>query len=148
LVRISSPKDLIAGLLFAGIAVAGLWISSEYPVGVALRMGPGYIPRLLFLILLGLGLLVAARSLFVEGADAGAWAWRPLVVIPGAMVLFGLAVERLGLVLTTIAVVLTASLSWRNFRLVEALIAAAALALFTVAVFVSVLRLNIPVWPS
>lgn len=147
MLRVASPKDLIAGTMFAALAIAGLWLSSDYPTGTAFRMGPGYVPRLLLVVLLGLGLAVATRSLVVEDGSMGAWAWRPLVVIPGAMLLFGLALERLGLVVATVAVVFTSSLALRSFRPAATLGIAAALALFAVGVFVGALRLNIPIWP-
>lgn len=147
MVRISSPKDFLAGLLFVGIALAGLYIGREYPVGLALRMGPGYIPRLLLMALLGLGLVIAIRGVTIEDADEGGWAWRPLIVIPGAMLLFGLTIERFGLVIATLAVVLASSFAWSRFRITETLAVATGLALFAVAVFVWGLRLNIPVWP-
>src|SRR5215831_16189751 len=82
-------KDVLAGLMFVGVAAFGLWLSRDYPIGTALRMGTGYVPRLLCWILLGLGVVVlvqglregpAARSV-LSGA-AGDWrtgAWRPVV---------------------------------------------------------------------
>src|SRR6266516_3144541 len=48
-------KDVLAGLLFIVVAVLGLWISRDYPIGTALRMGTGYVPRLLCWLLFGLG---------------------------------------------------------------------------------------------
>ena len=39
--------------LFMAVAVFGLWLSRDYPIGTALRMGTGYVPRLLCWILLG-----------------------------------------------------------------------------------------------
>ena len=53
-------RNILAGLLFIAIATAGLWISRNYPIGTALRMGTGYVPRLLLWILLGLGALALA----------------------------------------------------------------------------------------
>ena len=52
--KLSSPfwqllarKDVLSGLLFVGVAALGLWLSRNYPIGTALRMGTGYVPRLL-----------------------------------------------------------------------------------------------------
>ena len=47
--------DVLSGLMFIAIAAFGLWASRNYPVGTALRMGTGYVPRLLCWLLLGLG---------------------------------------------------------------------------------------------
>src|SRR5437016_14614543 len=91
-------KDVLAGLLFVGVAAFGLWLSRDYPIGTALRMGTGYVPRLLCWILLGLGVVVlvqglregqAARSI-LSGAVAGDWrqgAWWPVVFVAAILVI-------------------------------------------------------------
>ena len=56
-------KDVLSGLLFAVIALLGLWLSRDYPIGTALRMGTGYVPRLLCWILLGLGVVILVQGL-------------------------------------------------------------------------------------
>src|SRR3954464_6726876 len=56
-------RDVLAGLLFVGVALLGLWLSRDYPIGTALRMGTGYVPRLLCWILLGLGTVVLVQGL-------------------------------------------------------------------------------------
>lgn len=145
--KITSPKDLIAGLLFFAIGLFGLWLTLEYPVGVALRMGPGYLPRLLLYGLTLLGAVIAARGFVVTDSIDGPFAWRPLFGITTSLVLFGLFVERLGLVVTTIAVVLAAGLSWRGARWREMLLVAVGLAAFATGLFAYALRLPIPVWP-
>ena len=45
------------------IAVLGLWLSRDYPIGTALRMGTGYVPRLLCWVLLALGACVLVQGL-------------------------------------------------------------------------------------
>ena len=40
-------KDVLAGLMFIGVSVLGLWASRNYSIGTATRMGTGYVPRLL-----------------------------------------------------------------------------------------------------
>ena len=47
LLRILTRKNVLAGLMFIVIAAFGLWVSRNYPVGTALRMSTGYVPRLL-----------------------------------------------------------------------------------------------------
>ena len=56
-------KDVLAGLMFIGVSVLGLWASRNYSIGTATRMGTGYVPRLLCWILLGLGILVMLQGL-------------------------------------------------------------------------------------
>ena len=56
-------KNVLAGLMFIAIAALGLWLSRDYPIGTALRMGTGYVPRLLCWILMGLGAAIAVQGL-------------------------------------------------------------------------------------
>ncbi len=61
--RILARKNVLAGLMFIAIAALGLWVSRDYPIGTALRMGTGYVPRLLCWILMGLGAVVLVQGL-------------------------------------------------------------------------------------
>ena len=98
-------RDALSGLLFMGVAAFGLWISRNYPIGTASSMGTGYMPRLLLWVLLGLGGLILVSGLWKadrhQQTDAsGAAAWRPVVFVTLSLVVFGLALERLGLLLS------------------------------------------------
>ena len=68
--QILARKDVLAGLLFCAIALLGLYLSRDYPVGTALRMGTGYVPRLLCWILLALGALILVQGLREPEANA------------------------------------------------------------------------------
>ncbi len=61
--RVLARKNVLAGLLFVAVAALGLWLSRDYPIGTALRMGTGYVPRLLCWLLLGLGAIVLVQGL-------------------------------------------------------------------------------------
>src|ERR1700730_4508834 len=96
-------KNVLAGLLFCAVALIGLFLSRDYPIGTAVRMGTGYVPRLLCWILLGLGILVLAQGLREVDAERSrlspsASAWRPVIFVTASLVIFGLSIERLGLV--------------------------------------------------
>ena len=56
--HILTRADVLSGLLFIAIAAFGLWLSRDYPVGTALRMGTGYMPRLLCWVLLGVSVVI------------------------------------------------------------------------------------------
>ena len=56
-------KNVLSGLMFIAIAAIGLWASRNYPVGTALRMSTGYVPRLLCWLLMGLGAIVLVQGL-------------------------------------------------------------------------------------
>ncbi|MBO0765240.1 MAG: tripartite tricarboxylate transporter TctB family protein [Hyphomicrobiaceae bacterium] len=146
-------KNVLSGLLFIGVALCGLWISQDYPVGTMSRMGTGYMPRLLLWILLGLGGLILASGLWqadqpaVTDASPGA-AWRPVVFVTLSLVVFGLSLERLGLVLSILLLTGIGAAAGRGMRLLETAIAALVLVALCWLIFIVGLSLTIPVWPG
>ena len=151
-------KNVLSGLMFVAIAAVGLWASRNYPIGTALRMSTGYVPRLLCWLLMGLGVIVLVQGLLEtrppEPArertpeDGVIAQLRPVVVVTLALIAFGLALETLGLVLSILLLVLIASLATRELKLWETLAAAAGLSVLTFVIFILGLGLTIPVWPD
>jgi hypothetical protein len=148
-------KDVLAGAMFMAVAVLGLWVSREYPIGTALRMGTGYVPRLLCWVLLALGALVLIGGLrggsggsSGSAGSAATFAWRPLLFVAGSLVLFGLAIERLGLVIAILMLVVTGALASRMLRPLETLVAALALVALCWGIFILGLGLTIRLWPE
>ncbi|MBI2961343.1 MAG: tripartite tricarboxylate transporter TctB family protein, partial [Betaproteobacteria bacterium] len=88
-------KDLLGGLLLIAIGVAALAIASDYPMGYAKRMGPGYFPTALGRILLLFGAILAIRGLIWRERIKGGWAWKPVTLLTIAMLLFGFILTRL-----------------------------------------------------
>jgi hypothetical protein len=151
--QLASRKDVLAGLMFIAVAVFGLIVSRNYPVGTALRMGTGYVPRLLCWILLGLGIVVLVQGLraveLPRVRPAGTpSAWRPVLFVTASLVIFGLAIERLGLVLSILLLVAVGSVAGRDLRPLETAAAALVLVLLSWAIFIRGLGLTIPVWPE
>ena len=146
-------RDVLAGLMFIAIAALGLWLSRAYPVGTALRMSTGYMPRLLCWLLMGLGAVVAIQGLTRRdepGADGdgAAGSMGPVLIVPVSLVAFGIGLEWLGLVVSVMALILIASLAGRGQRPLETLIAAAVLATLSWLIFIVGLGLSMPVWPQ
>jgi hypothetical protein len=141
------PKDFVAGLLFIAIGIAAIVIAANYPLGTAARMGPGYFPRILGILLIALGSILALRALKLQGSPLPSWPWRPTVVVLASVVAFGLLVTHIGVVLSTIGLIVAASAASREFRPKESLIAGTLLAALAVGVFVLGLKLQLPIWP-
>jgi len=149
--RVLARKDVLAGLMFVAVAVFGLWASRNYPIGTALRMSTGYVPRLLCWILLGLGVVIMANGLRATGeraAFAGAQHWRALIFVPGSLLVFAFAMDRLGVVIATVLLVIVGSIAGRELRLLEVIGAAVVLVVLTLVIFIWGLELPIPVWPE
>ena len=71
---IRHPKDFVAGLLFVAVGIAAIVIAANYPLGTAARMGPGYFPRILGILLILLGSALALRALRLQGGQAAGMA--------------------------------------------------------------------------
>jgi hypothetical protein len=146
-------KDVLSGLLFVGVAACGLWVSQNYPVGTASRMGTGYMPRLLLWVLLGLGGLILVSGLLkadrIPHPDVSAGtAWRPVVFVTLSLVVFGLALERLGLALSILLLTGIGAVAGRGIRLLETAIAMLVLVALCWLIFIVGLSLTIPLWPQ
>ena len=145
---IRNPKDFLAGLIFVAFGVAAIVLGAAYPLGTAARMGPGYFPRILGILLIVLGGALAARALRLKGTSLPGWKWRPVVVVLASVVVFGIVLTRAGLVLSTIALIVAASAASTEFRWKEALASGVLLAALATGVFVYGLKLLIPIWPG
>ncbi len=80
---IRHPKDFWAGALFIAFGTAAITIGASYPVGTAARMGPGYFPRVLGLMLVVLGLILALRALKLKGTPLAMRNVKPLLIVLG-----------------------------------------------------------------
>jgi hypothetical protein len=144
---IRNAKDFFAGLLFIAFGIAAIAIAANYPLGTAARMGPGYFPRLLGILLIALGAILSLRALRVRGPKLPSWPWRPTVVALASVVLFGAIVDKVGMVVATIVLIVVASAASHQWRPRESLASAAVLAAAAVLVFVIGLKLQLPIWP-
>jgi putative tricarboxylic transport membrane protein len=147
-IQLRSSQDFWSGALFIGIALFMLVAGLDLAVGTSLRMGAGYVPRLLCSLLLVIGIALVGRGLLVTGADTGTWNLRPMIFVLGSILLFAFALERLGLVLTTFLVVGVSSFSIRDFRPKELLVVASVMSIACSGIFVFGLKLIIPLWPQ
>ena len=146
--RIRAPKDFWAGMMFCAFALVAVLTARQYSLGSAGRMGPGYFPLLLGMVLGGLGALLIGRSLIFDGDPMPRLQVQPIAIMAVAVCLFGVAVEPLGLILSLTILILLAAWAGPHFRLIETAVLAVALIAFSVGVFVYALGLPFKVWPS
>jgi len=144
---IRSPKDFYAGLLFMAIGLADLVIVRSYPLGTSSRMGPGYFPRILGILLLGLGTLLSLRGFRSGGEAMSRWHWRPLTIVLLSVLVWGLTAQGLGLVVASLALVFMSSVASDEFRWREAVLSGAIQAAAMAALFIYGLGVPLPVWP-
>ncbi|NMM12100.1 MAG: tripartite tricarboxylate transporter TctB family protein [Rhodoferax sp.] len=154
-----SQKDFFSGLLFMAVGVAFAWGATNYSVGTAARMGPGYFPLVLGILLAVLGAVITFKALVVETEDGekmGPWAWKPLFFIIAANLVFGLLlgglpslhIPAMGLIAAIYALTFIASLAGEEFKLKEVVILATVLACLSYVAFILLLKLQFAVWPT
>jgi putative tricarboxylic transport membrane protein len=146
--RIRSPKDFWAGLIFVAIGLGFILLSRQYRLGDLHRMGPAMFPTLVGGLLAALGAVIALRSLIFDGEPVPRLYARPIGVTLLAIVLFGAALQWLGLVAAIAALVLVGSYAAKDVRPLENAALAVVMIVFSVAVFVFLLGLPLPLWPS
>jgi putative tricarboxylic transport membrane protein len=144
--RPAPSADLCSGLLFAALGAAILWVGADYSLGVPSRIGPGYVPRLLGILLAAVGLFLIVRARWTTEVIDTAVAWRPLVLISVATVAFAVVFEVTGLVPAILASVAIANFATPENRWITAVVLGPVLAFFAWLLFVKGLSLPLPVW--
>lgn len=156
---IKSQKDFFAGLMFVAVGGAFAWGATNYQIGNGARMGPGYFPLLLGILLAIIGGILTFKALVVETEDGekiGSWAWKPLIFILLANVLFGImigglpsiGIPSMGLIVGIFVLTLVACNAGDRFNLKEALILATILSVLSYLAFIVMLKLQFPAWPA
>jgi hypothetical protein len=140
-------QDTVAGLMFIAWGLAAMYIARDYPVGTALRMGPGYFPAMLSWCLIIMGAGIAIKGTAVEGEPLERWYFKPLIAICASFMAFALLIERAGLPAATIASMVIGAFGGPEFRLREQVILAVAFAIVSVFVFIQALGLPMDIWP-
>ena len=147
--RIRNPRDFWAGAIYLALAIVVIWIGRNYHQGTSERMGPGYFPTALGSVLALFGVVSIGRSLIRPGEAIAPLAWRPLVLVLGATVLFGLLLDRLGLLIALPCLIVVSALASRNSRLDATSVAAMiGLVAFCALVFVKGLGVPMPLLGS
>jgi hypothetical protein len=145
---IRSRQDFLAGLLFVFIGAFALYLARDYPMGSAMRMGPGYFPTILGGMLVALGGGVLLRSLVLPGERLGAVALMPLLLVLASVALFAVTVERLGIVLSVVLVVFVSSAASGRFKWVEVTLLAVVMVALAVGLFTKGLGLPFKILPG
>jgi len=157
--KLASQKDFFSGLMFTAVGGSFAWGATDYTVGEGARMGPGYFPLMLGILLSILGTIITLQS-FTKGGTGGdkigAFAWRPLGFVLGANLAFGallvglpsIGFPAMGLIVAIYALVFIASQAQPGCKLKATFILATILAVGSYGAFVKLLNLQFPVWPA
>ncbi len=145
--KIRNRKDFYSGVIFIFFGVAAIWEARNYAMGIASRMGPGYLPCVLGGLLMLLGIIISVRSLWLSREPVERIGLGPLFLVTIAVVAFILLVDSLGLVLATLALVVISSLGYGKFSLRGVIVLYLVLVISSVGLFVYLLKVSFRVWP-
>lgn len=143
--ELRNNRDFWAGIMLIVTGAGAIIIARNYAFGTTLRMGPGYFPSVLGGLLCLFGLyLVAVGLRNKEKMEGRGWSLRALIVLPLALVLFGLLMEHAGFIPALLVLIVGSALAGNEFRLLEVLLLAVGLTAFSVALFIWGLGLPYP----
>lgn len=148
--KIRNHKDFWAGVLFMSFGAFFVVFSAQYKIGTAAKMEPGYFPTLVGAIVIILGLITTAGSMTSKSAveKVDRLNMGVLLLLMGSVVAFGLLINPLGLIASMFILIFMSSCASHEFTLKTALITSAALILLCLSLFVWLLKLQMPLWPS
>ena len=137
-------KDFLAGLYLILMGGLGFYMALDYPMGSALRMGPGYFPRVLGGICVAFGIYIMAKGLIKNEKVVGNWSVRALILLPLSAVVFGVLMEHGGFLIAMVALTFVAAASGKQFKFLEVLALAIFLTVGSWALFIYALGLPYP----
>ncbi len=138
-------KDFLSGLMFIAFGLIAIYFGQKLAQGTAVRMGPGYVPRMLSYILLGLGGLICVVALVSGSEPVEKPKWKPITMVTIGIICFALLFERAGLLPALVVLILISSLGGEEFKLTEEIGNMVALAILCTLVFKMGLGMNISI---
>jgi hypothetical protein len=142
----TDTRDIIGGFALSAVGLYAAYQALDYEFGSLTRMGPGYFPVGLGLMLAVLGLVIAVPAFFRKGEPL-AVEWRTMVLVLGSLVVFAASLKSLGLVAATVLAVVVSTFADRDTRWKGRLFIAGGVALVTFLVFAVGLSMILPIWP-
>ena len=137
-------QDFWAGLMFFGIGAAAVLVARDYPFGRLLRMGSGFFPTLLGVILMLFGIYIMLRGLRRNEKIQGNWSVRAVIVLPLITVLFGVLMDRAGFIPALAVLAFGSATAGNEFKWREVLLLTAFMTVLSVALFILGLGLPYP----
>lgn len=144
--KIKSQEDFWSGLMFIGFGILAIVIARDYPMGSAMRMGPGYFPTMIGGGLILLGAIIGLLSFKVPGEGIGRWPWRAIVMMSVAFAVFAWGIDNIGFIPSLAILIVLSSLSTRRYKWVEILLESVVLIAGSWAVFIYGLELPFPLF--
>ena len=147
--KIRNHRDFGAGIMYIVIGLFFAILATQYQMGTAAKMGPGYFPFWLGLLMTLLGFLVLLRSLSAKATieKIPPFNWRIIGLITGSVLIYGVLLPKMGFLVSVVALVFMSASASHEFHWKGTLVNAIFLTAFTYSVFVLGLKLQFPLLP-
>jgi hypothetical protein len=139
-------QDVVGGLAVTALGIFAAIYAQKYEFGDLNRMGPGYFPVALGVVLALLGLLIAIPA-FMRHGEPIVVKWKTFALVLGSIAAFALTLKVLGLILATALAVMISSLADNETRWKGRILLAIGVAAITYLVFGFALGMVLPAWP-
>ncbi|TAJ37700.1 MAG: tripartite tricarboxylate transporter TctB family protein [Reyranella sp.] len=138
-------KDFLSGAMFIAFGLLALYYGQNLAIGTTVRMGPGYVPRMLALIMMGLGAVICLVALVSGAEPVEKPKWKPITLVTIGIICFALLFERAGLLPALVVLIAISSLGGEEFKLTEVIANMVVLAIVCTVVFKIGLGMNISI---
>jgi hypothetical protein len=134
--------------MFSGFGLGAAIIASGYGFGTPARMGPGFFPIVVGVLLAAMGLALIVQSLMNPQADMPVEPlhWRPLFFISAAIASFGILIEERGLIVALVALIVIGRFAGREGSMLELAVMVVVLIAVAVGIFVYALNIYLRLW--
>ena len=145
-VQLKDNKRFLSGIMFLIVGGVAIYMAKDYPMGSALRMGPGYFPLVLGGIIGLFGIWELIIGVLQADPVKGNWSPRALIVLPISCVIFGVMMETLGFIPALIALVISSAFAGDQFKIWEVAALAVGLTIMCTGIFIYGLGLPYPLF--
>jgi len=146
--RIKDMNVFLTGTFLILVAFLAFYLSMPLASNTDVGLGPGFVPKMFAFMQFGLGATMVFVGFMQEGESPEPWQWRPLVLILASVGFFAITIERMGLIVAVIGLVLISCAANRGTTFRESLVLAVCSAAVSAGLFVKLLGLSIAIWPS
>lgn len=144
--KITNPEDFWAGIMFLIFGILAVYISQDYPMGSAMRMGPGYFPTYLGVLLIVLGTIVSLLSLKTEGERIRPFPWKPMFWLSLSFIIFAWGIDHIGFVPSLLGLIVCSAAAGQVFNVKEVLVLSVVLVASMVGIFIFGIELPYPLF--
>ena len=146
-ITLRGSADLYLGLLLLIISAVSISYITNLEIGTVRRMGSGFFPLALAVILAGFGVVLVIRGIKFTGAAVGSISLRPLLIILLSFVAFALLIDRIGLVCAIFAQIAVGHFASTETKVSQSIMFGIVLAAISAGIFVGLLKMPVELLP-